>query len=53
MSKNKVVIDDGCNPEMVETAFFDGIFEMPRLLPLERFIIPKGSVPFSLQERKS
>lgn len=53
MSKNKVVIDDGCNPEMVETAFFDGIFEMPRLLPLERFIIPKGIVPFSLRGKSA
>ena len=51
MAKNKVIIDDGCNPELVETAFFDGILEMPRLLHLEKFVIPKGIVPFSKRNR--
>lgn len=46
-TKDKVVIDDGCNPELVETAFFDGILEMPKLLPLKKIIVPKGIVPFS------
>lgn len=52
MSKNKVVIDDGCNSELVETAFFEGLFEMPKLYQLKEFIIPKGIVPFS-QRKKS
>ncbi len=51
MAKNKVIIDDGCNPELVGTAFFDGILEMPRLLRLEKFVIPKGIVPFSKRNR--
>ena len=47
----KINMDDGFNPEFVETAFFDGVFEIPSLEHPERFIVPKQIVPFSARER--
>ena len=47
----KINMDDGFNPEFVETAFFDGVFEIPSLKCPERFIVPKQIVPFSARER--
>ena len=44
-------MDDGFNPEFVETALFDGVFEIPRLERPERLIVPKQIVPFSARER--
>ena len=39
--------DDGLRPELLENAFFDGIFEIPYLKPLEKMIEPTGLIPFS------
>ena len=47
MSKKKNIIDDGFNPEFVETAFFDGILEIPKIEKPEQIIIPKAVIPFS------
>ena len=47
MSKIKNTIDDGFNPELVETAFFDGTLEMPVIERPKEIIIPKGMIPFS------
>ena len=49
--KQKAIIDDGFNAELVETAFFDGILEIPRLERPEKIIIPTGMVPFSARNR--
>jgi hypothetical protein len=50
--KGKVIIDDGFNPELVETAFFDGILEMPCIEKPAEIVIPDGMIPFS-QRKKS
>lgn len=44
---NKIIIDDGFNPEFVETTFFDGILEMPCIDKPERIVIPEAVIPFS------
>ncbi len=49
MKKNK--IDDGFNPELVENALFDGIFEIPHIKKPQKIIIPSDIIPFS--QRKS
>ena len=45
--KNPLVITDGCNPELVKGARFDGIFEIPVISAPEIPAIPKAMVPFS------
>ena len=45
--KKRCVIDDGFNSELVETAFFDGIFEIPIIEKPKEFLIPKNFIPFS------
>ena len=45
------IIDDGFNSYLVETAFFDGIMEIPILKKPEKFIIPTGMVPFTCRNR--
>lgn len=45
MKKN--IIDDGFRADLVETAFFDGIMEIPHIKKPDKIIIPKGIVPFS------
>ena len=49
MPKTKAIIDDGFNPELVETAFFDGVLEMPRIEAPEKIVIPSGMIPFSVR----
>lgn len=43
----KNIIDDGFNPKLVTSAFFDGILEIPRIERPKEFIIPNGLVPFT------
>lgn len=43
--------DDGLRPELLEHSFYDGIFEIPRLEPLERIVEPAGLVPFSKRQK--
>ena len=45
--KQRTVIDDGFNPELVETAFFAGELEIPILDPPKQIVIPTGMIPFS------
>lgn len=47
MKKRKAIIDDGCNPELVAGARFDGIFEIPIIEKPKKIIIPDAIVPFS------
>ena len=49
--KNAAVITDGCNPELVKGADFDGIFEIPVIKAPEIIAIPKAIVPFSKREK--
>lgn len=50
-ARNAAVLTDGCNPEFVIGADFDGIFEMPIIKRPEKYIIPKNLVPFSKMEK--
>lgn len=43
MRKN--IIDDGFRSDLVETALFDGCFEIPSISKPDKIIIPKGIVP--------
>ena len=46
-ARNAAMLTDGCNPEFVIGAEFDGIFEMPVIRKPSKYIIPKNLVPFS------
>lgn len=45
MIKNN--FDEGFNLEWVETAFFDGELEIPKIEPPKKIIIPPAMIPFS------
>lgn len=45
--KKKSIIDDGFNPELVETAVFDGLLEIPIIKKPQTYIIPQRLRPFS------
>ena len=49
--KRKAILDDGCCPELVSGAEFDGIFEIPIIKKPEKIIIPKMIVPFSARNK--
>lgn len=52
MAKNKEnLVDEGFRVSLVETAFFDGDLEIPRIEAPEKIIIPTGMVQFSIRER--
>ena len=46
-ARNAASLSDGCNPELVKEADFDGIFEMPIIKKPKEFIIPDKLIPFS------
>lgn len=46
-----VNITDGCNPELVDGARFDGILEIPVIEKPEKLMVPSGMVPFSKMDR--
>ena len=45
------LVDEGFRVSLVETAFFDGKFEIPHIDAPKEIIIPEGMVPFSIRER--
>ena len=47
----KIIMDDGFNPEFVETAFFDGVLEIPVITRPEKITVPEHMVPFTVRER--
>ena len=47
MSKQKAILDDGCNPELVRGADFDGYFGIPVIKKPEKIIVPKRIIPFT------
>lgn len=49
--RNAAVLTDGCNPEFVKGAEFDGIFEIPIIKKPKKIIIPQGLVPFSKMDK--
>ena len=40
-------ITDGCNPELVDGARFDGTLEIPVIEKPKKLMVPSGMVPFS------
>lgn len=51
ISKSQNLIDDGFRADLVKTAFFDGILEIPVIERPTRIIIPEGMIPFSLRRK--
>ena len=45
-------LDDGCNPELVFGAEFDGILEIPIIHAPKQITIPSGITPFSKRTRE-
>ena len=50
-TNNRNLIDDGFRADLVRTAEFCGIFELPALSPPKPFVIPKDTIPFSLRNQ--
>lgn len=50
MSKRKANLDDGCNPELVAGAMFDGDLEIPIIQAPREIIIPGSITPFTKRE---
>lgn len=51
MKKNKAIIDDGCNPELVAGAEFDLPLGIPIIKAPSKIVIPPGITPFSMRNR--
>lgn len=51
MNIRKSILDDGCNPELVAGARFDGIFEIPVIEKPSKLIVPSMIVPFTERNR--
>lgn len=49
--KTKNLVDEGFRVSLVETAYFDGKYEIPHINAPKEIIIPSGMVPFSIRER--
>ena len=49
--RNAASLSDGCNPELVMGAEFDGIFEMPIIRKPKKMVIPNKLVPFSKMDK--
>ncbi len=49
MSTKKNIIDDGFRADLVRTAEFAGVLEIPAIKAPKDFIIPKDTIPFSLR----
>lgn len=48
MAKRKpIIIDDGFNARLVETAMFAGLLEIPTINKPDKFIVPTAMIPFS------
>ena len=45
--KNRLIINDGFNPELARGARFEGIFEFPIIEPIDEIKLPRYLVPFS------
>ena len=51
--KRKANLDDGCNPELVAGARFDGILEIPIIEMPDHIVIPTSIVPFSERDKSA
>lgn len=46
-ARNAAALSDGCNPELVKGAEFDGVLEIPIIKKPKKIVIPDNLVPFS------
>lgn len=51
MPSHKACIDDGCSPELVRGATFDGVLEIPHINAPKEIIRPEGFTPFTQRHR--
>lgn len=51
MSKIETLVDEGFRVFLIETAFFDGKFEIPHIDAPNDIVVPSGLVPFSRRQR--
>lgn len=51
MPSHKACIDDGCNPELVRGATFDGVLEIPHINAPNAIIRPDGFTSFTQRHR--
>ena len=49
--KIETLVDEGFRVSLVETAFFDGKFEIPHIDAPKKLIVPQGMIPFSQRDR--
>lgn len=47
MPKIETLVDEGFRVSLIETAFFDGNFEIPHIDAPKDIVVPSGLVPFS------
>ena len=50
-TEKKNLIDDGFRADLVRTAEFAGVFEIPAIKAPREFIIPRDTIPFSLRNQ--
>lgn len=53
MAKIEALVDEGFRISLVETAFFDGKFEIPHIDAPKNIIIPNGLIPFSERHKSA
>lgn len=51
--KRKANLDDGCNPELVQGARFDGLLEIPVISAPSSITIPTGFTPLHKEGKGS
>lgn len=51
--KTETLVDEGFRISLIETAFFDGKFEIPHIDAPERLVVPEGMIPFSQRDRSA
>ena len=49
--KTETLVDEGFRVSLIETAFFDGKFEIPHIDAPKKLIVPDGMIPFSRRNR--
>ena len=51
MPNKETLVDEGFRVSLIETAFFDGKFEIPHIDAPKDIVVPSGLVPFSRRQR--
>ena len=51
MPNKETLVDEGFRVSLIETAFFDGKFEIQHIDAPKDIVVPSGLVPFSQRQR--